>query len=115
MDIIKLVCDKKNINGIDPIDIQLAISEYKAGMLNPKSWKLQSSSFDNGITLFNEETFDIKTIGCVLDYFDLGNKNCNNIKGYFNLRASEDCASCINAVLNDYQSGRIKRKNRKEK
>lgn len=70
MDIIKLICDKQNIEGIDPLDIQLAISENNAGMINPSNWKVQSVSNKNGIILFNEATYDIKTIGCVLDYFD---------------------------------------------
>lgn len=110
MDIIRLVCDKQNIDGIDPLDIQLAISEAKSGMINPSDWKIQSISNKDGIVLFNEATYDIKTISCVLDYFDLGEKSCSTVKGYYNLRNTDDCATCINSVLSDYISGRIKKK-----
>lgn len=109
MDIVKLICDKNKINEIEPEYILSAINEYKMGLINPSDWKLQSISV-KGITLLNEQTYDVKTIGCVLDYFDLGNKSCSAIREYFNLYASDDCADCIKSTLNDYMSGRIKRK-----
>lgn len=115
MDIVKLVCDKKKIEGIEPENILSAIAEYKMGLINPTEWKLQSVSVDKGITLVNEATYDIKTISCVLNYFDLGNKSCPAVKGYFHLRTSDDCANCINSTLVDYMSGRIKKKNNNKK
>lgn len=110
MDIIKLICDKQNIEGLDPLDIQLAINEFKGGMININDWRVQSTSNRNGIILFNEATYDVKTIGCVLNYFDLGEKSCQLVKGYFNLDSHCDCATCINSVLIDYLNGRIKKK-----
>lgn len=115
MDIIKLVCDKQKIKGLDPNDIMLAISEYKCGMINPTDWKVQSVTRNDGITLFNESTYDVKYIDCVLNNFCLGKaRSCATLKGYFNIPSSADCADCINKVLNDYLNGRIKKKTNKK-
>lgn len=107
MDIIKLIKEHRLIEGLEPEEILDVLNE-PLGYINNSDWVIKVESCD-GIIIENKIDNRIKTINCVLDYFDFGDRNCPMILNYYKIDGgSTKCSRCLRCAISDYLSGRIK-------